>query len=277
MPSTNTYDTFPTTEDEEGTLLVPSSGAGGDKDDRGSKSRSRMMVTVGAAVLVVIGGFLFVANSFGGPPKTQLPVLQAGPEPHLVKIWVVFPDKTQLSIEHVDKSDSHTSGLQCDIFGDDATPPDWNRPTIGLVATQIHHDYHEYNNWIECQFHVEFPDHPEQGGCSCNLKVYRYWYRGAGDRDRYGIVKEGCDCFGINAIDGFNGVPKDGALVWPCQEDGCYYAPYVRLFVTPKCCTCGWGEKGNGVCATPGDRCDRDEYFASYHPEKPWYCLPEDY
>ena len=251
MPSTNTYDTFPTTEDEEGTPLVPSSGAGGDKDDRGSKSRSRMMVTVGAAVLVVIGGFLFVANSFGGPPKTQLPVLQAAP----VSISVIFPRTTQLSIEHKDKSDPHTSGLQCDIYEESADRSEYPKPSIKLGATQIHHDYHDYNNWVECQFHVEFPDHPEQGGCSCNLKVYRYWYRGAGERDRYGIVKEGCDCFGINAIHGGSAVPKDRALVWPCQADGCRHAPYVRMYVTPHWASCGWGEKGNGVCATPGDRC----------------------
>ena len=270
MPSTNTYDTFPTTEDEEGTPLVPSSGAGGDKDDRDSKSRSRMMVTVGAAVLVVIGGFLFVANSFGAPPKTQLPVLQGA----RVGIKVEFPHKTQLSIEHVDKSDSHDA-VQCNIYEDVYVSKKYPKPSIQLYAYEgIHHDYHEYNNWIECQFHVEFPDHPEQSGCSCNLKVYRYWYHGAGDRDRYGIVKEGCDCFGINAIRG-EGTPKDGALVWPCQEDGCYIAPLVRLYVTPNWASCGWKKKGNGVCATPGDTCI--EYDNPCDDGTPWYCLPSQH
>lgn len=129
----------------------------------------------------------------------------------------------------------------------------------------------------------QFPAYPEPSSCSCYIKMTRFRYWGLGGNDRYGIEENDCGCFGINRVMKLDGklesvdsrFPEPRVLPCPISPyKRCSDTPRFEISHTPNFASCGYGYRGNGLCATPCDRKEKDT--CALGPDEQ-ICSAEDY
>jgi hypothetical protein len=101
------------------------------------------------------------------------------------------------------------------------------KPMIKYDAPDGIKEWTDYPYCISCAFHVVFPGHSD--GCDCRLETYSHSRGGLRVIDYYHVDVTGCDCLRITGFECDSGCPT--GLVWPCQDNGCFYAPQMKIHV----------------------------------------------